>query len=141
MSVSRDGGANGRILALDGCLPRQRFVHGGVGLLDRGSVRRAHCALCDITHGIFREKAEFARCRDGLDVPFVAVHLDERGPELLAVTEGRTPCVVATVEDSNGSTRQMVLLDPADLEECHGKPAAFVAAVSSAAAGAGLSWS
>jgi hypothetical protein len=102
---------------------------------------RAHCALCDITHGLFRAKADFARCRDGLPVPFHAVHLDERSPEIVAVTEGRTPCVVAVLEGPDGITTSSVLLDPDALEACDGEPEAFVVALEAAADAAGLSWS
>ena len=26
---------------------------------------RAHCSLCDITHGMFRERSDWQACRDG----------------------------------------------------------------------------
>jgi len=86
---------------------------------------RAHCALCDITHGRVREKPGWRAARDGLGLPFTAVHLDERSPEERAASEGRTPCVLA--HDDAGAIS--VLLGPSELEACGGDPAALVAAI------------
>ncbi|MFM9139908.1 MAG: hypothetical protein ACKOTH_05070 [Solirubrobacterales bacterium] len=36
------------------------------------------CAICEITHGRFTEKARWRELAAGLPVPFEAVHLDER---------------------------------------------------------------
>jgi hypothetical protein len=33
---------------------------------------RTHCALCEITHGLFTERADWRRCRDQLEVGFRA---------------------------------------------------------------------
>jgi GAF domain-containing protein len=90
---------------------------------------RTHCALCDITHGRLREKAEWRAQRDRLGVPFRAVHLDERTPEERAASEGRTPCVLAHTPDGIH-----VLLDSDALEACHGDPAALAAAIERALA-------
>jgi hypothetical protein len=57
----------------------------------------AHCALCDVTHGI-RMKKEWKAFAASLDVPFELVHLNEQQPELAAITLGSTPCVVAETE-------------------------------------------
>src|SRR3954453_18329130 len=48
---------------------------------------RTHCALCDITHGRVREKAVWREARDRLAVPFAAVHLDEREPDVRDASE------------------------------------------------------
>lgn len=90
---------------------------------------RAHCALCDITHGTFREKDAWRTCRAGLPVPFRAVHLDERTSAEREASEGRTPCVLAhTVAGVE------LLLGPDDLEACDGDPAKLAAAVDGALA-------
>lgn len=81
----------------------------------------AHCALCDVTHGI-RMKKEWKDLVAGLDVPVRVVHLSEQ-PELLAeVTDGRTPCVV---EESEAGFR--VLLGPEQLESVDGSVRRFAA--------------
>lgn len=77
-----------------------------------------HCALCEITHGTFREKARWRELAEELPVPFEAVHLDERGPEVAAVTKGTGACVVA--ERADGSLE--VVLDALDLDAMAGDP-------------------
>ncbi len=73
----------------------------------------AHCALCDISHGALTEKAEFKDLRSRLEVPLRMIHLDERDPDLVAASEGRTPCVLGRTEDG-----WELLLDATDLERC-----------------------
>jgi hypothetical protein len=81
----------------------------------------AHCALCDVTHGI-RMKREWTDFVASLDVSVRVVHLNEQ-PELLAeVTDGRTPCVV---EESEAGFR--VLLGPEQLESAEGSVGRFAA--------------
>ena len=84
-----------------------------------------HCALCDITHGRVREKAAWRQARQQLPVPFEAVHLDERDPDVRAATEGLGACVV--VHSADGGTE--LLLGTAELKACGGDPERFVAAV------------
>ena len=91
-----------------------------------------HCALCDITHGRVRQKAQWRAERARLPVPFAAVHLDERSPAEAAASEGRTPCVLAHTADGIE-----LLLGPAELEACHKDPAALVRAIEAALAGRG----
>ena len=86
---------------------------------------RSHCALCEITHGSVKEKASWKTCRESLDVPFDAVHLDERSAEVMAATDGRTPCVVAHSADG-----LRIIVDAEALERCAGSPEALVAAIS-----------
>ena len=78
-----------------------------------------HCALCEITHGIFREKAEWTRCSSNLPVPFEALHLDELTPALAEAVRGKTPCVVA--ERAGGELE--IVIDRDQLESCEGQPA------------------
>jgi hypothetical protein len=96
---------------------------------------RAHCALCDITHGAVRRKREFDACAAGLPVPFDLVHLDERDADVAAASGGDTPCVLARTDD--GVVR---LVEPDVLESCAGDPVALVAAIEAAVAGRGLAW-
>ena len=86
-------------------------------------VGRAHCALCDITHGWSpRERSAFTSCRVELGVPWQAVHLDERSADVEAFTEGRTPCVVGRQTDGE----LVLLMDGDALEACEGDPQRFV---------------
>ena len=77
-----------------------------------------HCALCEITHGTFREKARWRELAGTLPVPFKAVHLDERSPKVAAATEGIGACVVA--ERADGSLE--VVLEALDLDAMTGDP-------------------
>ena len=92
-------------------------------------VGRAHCALCEITHGSFREKEEWKRQSASLPVPFEAVHLDERSPEVAAASGAQTPCVVALIS----AVGYELLLGPDQLEACRAEPAAPAAAFKSQA--------
>jgi hypothetical protein len=88
---------------------------------------RAHCSLCDVTHGTFRARPEWKACAAELPVPFSTVHLDEREPALLEATEGRTPCVAA--EGGDGWT---VLVTADEIEACAGSPEALSAVITAA---------
>ena len=89
---------------------------------------RAHCALCDITHGLLREREDWRACRAELPVPFEAVHRDEMPPAVAAIA-GELPTIVAlTVRGP------VVVLGPAAIEACDGDPDALVAALRAALA-------
>jgi len=74
---------------------------------------RAHCALCNITHGLFRERSEWRRWRAGFPVPFDTFHRDDQPDAVRRATDGRAPSVVA--ETPRGV---VVLLGPEELEVC-----------------------
>jgi len=96
---------------------------------------RTHCALCDITHGLVRERADWRRCREGLPVPFDTFHLDDQPADVRTVLDGRAPAVVARTDV--GLT---LLLAEAELDRCDGSPEKLAAALTEAAARAGLRW-
>src|SRR5688500_9769004 len=52
------------------------------------------CALCEVTHGIARERSEWRSCKEELGVPVDYLHRDEI-PEHLAPIVGELPCIVA----------------------------------------------
>jgi hypothetical protein len=78
---------------------------------------RAHCALCDITHGAFTAKSEWNECRTTLGVPFDTYHRNDQ-PDALREAIGTTPVVAAEFDD--GSI--VALLHGDDLDACHGSP-------------------
>lgn len=94
---------------------------------------RAHCALCDITHGLLREKDEWRSCRAGLPVPFDTFHRDDQPEAVRAL--GVVP--VVAVETPTGV---QVLLGPDDLASCGGSVHALALAVAVSVADAGLAW-
>ena len=110
MSVSK---ITGIYHADGGFLGELRYVAGKL----RGT---AHCALCDVTHGLTGKRSEFTRCEIGLGVPLELVHLNERSAELASFSSGRTPCVVGHAE-----TGLVMLLEQGDLEGVKGSVSEF----------------
>jgi hypothetical protein len=90
----------------------------------RARLGRGHCALCDVTHGLFLEKDEWKQCRAGLPVPLDLVHLDERSPEVEQLTAGRVPCIVA----QTGTGFEMFLTST-EIAACDGDPIALSDAI------------
>ena len=96
---------------------------------------RAHCALCDITHGLVRERDDWKARRAALPVPFVTYHRDDQPDAIRAATDGSVPAVVAETDDGI-----VTLLGRDDLEACTGSVDALVGALRRASADAGLEW-
>lgn len=96
---------------------------------------RAHCALCDITHGLVRAKPDWQRCKEGLPVPFDTYHRDDQPAAVRAATGDAAPVVVAETSDG-----VVPLLDGAALDACGGSIDAMVTAIEQAAETHGLSW-
>lgn len=88
-----------------------------------------HCALCDITHGAVRERADWRARRDELPVPVITVHRDEVPPALAEAIDEPPPYLAAETDAG-----PVVLLDATTIGACHGDPEAFVAATRAALA-------
>ena len=125
--------AASQVLGLVGVYHASGTPWGELSYWIKARLGRGHCALCDITHGSVREKAEWKQRREDLSVPFETVHLDERAPALVALTDGRTPCVVAET-----TTGFVMLLDADQLEACNGSPACLVDSIGTGAVEQGL---
>lgn len=87
---------------------------------------KTHCALCDITHGTFREKSDFQACRTSFDVPFETFHRNDQPESVRAL--GLAPVVVA--ETTDGTI--VALLGPAELDALRGSVEAFNEALNAA---------
>lgn len=96
---------------------------------------RAHCALCDITHGLARERADWKACRSGLPVPFDTYHRDDQPEPVRRATGDTAPVVVA--ETDRGLVR---LLGPAELDACDGSVDSLVDAVERSVQRERLTW-
>jgi hypothetical protein len=93
---------------------------------------RAHCGLCDITHGLrLRERSDWRMERRRLSVPFETIHLDERTPDVARACPA-APCVLAHTDDG-----VVPLLGPAEIDGLAGSPEALITAVERAAAARG----
>ena len=87
-----------------------------------------HCALCDVTHGLLRRKAEWDRCAAELPVPFTTYHRDDAPADVRAAAAGAYPVVLGRT----GHGLEIVLT-AARIEACGGSPAALVAMLASGA--------
>ena len=74
---------------------------------------KAHCALCDITHGRIKEKAQFKECKENLEIPFELLHLDELN-EYLEKFASNAPCVIGIRENTHS-----LIIDSQELESCN----------------------
>jgi hypothetical protein len=88
---------------------------------------RAHCALCDVTHGLVRERADWRACRASFPVPFDTFHRDDQPDAVRRAVGDALPSVVAEIDDGI-----VVLLGPDALDACDGSVDAFRTAVDAA---------
>lgn len=96
---------------------------------------RSHCALCVITHGLARERADWKACRTDLRVPFDTYHRDDQPSAIRVATSNVVPCVVADTDQ--GFIR---LLAPADLDACDGSAERLISAIEHAVEREALLW-
>lgn len=89
---------------------------------------RTHCALCDITHGLFTERADWRRCRDQLVVDFRTYHRNDAPADVLAAGPAM-PFVLARTDHG-----LIPLLGPEELGACGGDVEEFRRALSRACA-------
>lgn len=123
----------GHVRRLVGVYDAEGTLRGEVAYWVGARLGRAHCALCDITHGVLRERADWRSCRDGLPVPFDTHHRDDQPEEVRAAAGGVAPVVLAATDVGH-----VVLLGPDDLEACAGSVDRLVEAVDAACARHGL---
>ena len=108
--------AQSRIRRLIGVYNAKGTLLGELAYLIGAKIGRAHCSLCDITHGGIREGPEWTTIRDGLGLPFDTFHLDEQ-PAVRDLLHGTAPA--ALVETDGGL---VLLLGPDELAAGRGPP-------------------
>ncbi len=138
------------ITPTDGAAPDQRSprIRRLVGVYDAdGTLRgelaywigarlgRSHCALCDITHGLARERADWKACRAGLPVPFDTYHRDDQPGAIRTATSNVAPVVVADTDHG-----YVQLLSPAEIAACAGSGERLVEAIEHAVERETLRW-
>ena len=126
---------NATLRRLVGVYDADGTLRGEVAYWVGARLGRAHCALCDITHGLARQRTEWKACRLGLPIAFDTYHRNDQPDAVRRATGGRLPVVVA---ETDGGV--VPLLDAADLEACAGSPERLVAGVEAAVARLGLRW-
>ena len=94
---------------------------------------RSHCSLCEITHGMFREKPEWRVTRDAFAAQFTTIHRNDAPADVVSAASGRFPVVVARTESET-----LVVLSAEDIEAFDGDRNRFVAALEAACVRLGL---
>lgn len=108
-----------------GCTTPDGSLRGELTYWVGARLGRAHCSLCDITHGLVHEQSEWRTYHDGLPVPFgTRTARDDQPAEVRATTGDVAPVVVA--ETTAGIVN---LLAPADLDACEGSADRLVEAL------------
>jgi hypothetical protein len=80
-----------------------------------------HCALCDVTHGLFRRRREWDEQATRLGLPFVTHHRDDAPREVLDACRGGLPAVLLRNGDA-----VTLLLGPEEIRGCGADAAALV---------------
>ena len=73
-------------------------LRGELSYFFRAQLGRAHCALCDITHGTIRERKDWREEREALGVPFETFHLNDQPAAVREAAAGVAPVVVAETD-------------------------------------------
>jgi hypothetical protein len=123
------------ILRLIGVYHADGTLRGELAYFVGARLGRAHCALCDITHGTVRKRPAWQRCVDGLPVPFDTHHRDDQPDAVREATGNTTPVVVAET-----TTGIVTLVGPDQLDGCNSSVDALVAAIERAVDASGLTW-
>ena len=110
-----------RLTRLIGVYDADGSITGELSYFLRARLGRAHCALCDITHGRVRERADWKACRVRLPVPFETFHRDDQ-PASVCALGMRLPVVVGETADGTVT----VVADADDLDACAGDPERLV---------------
>lgn len=110
-------------------------VRGELAYFVGARLGRAHCALCDITHGLVRERAEWKACRAAMPVPFDTYHRDDQPDGVRAAYSRGLPVVLA--ETDRGFVE---LLGPDELAACAASVDRLSEAIDAAADQRALTW-
>ena len=124
-----------RVVRLVGVYDADGTLRGELAYWVGARLGRAHCSLCDITHGLARERAEWKTCRAGLPVPFDTYHRNDQPAAVAAASGGVAPVVLAETDDGF-----VVLLGRDELSECAGSVARLTQRIETEATQAGLTW-
>ncbi len=135
MSQPAQASNSSQIIRLVGGYDADSSLRGELAYWVGARLGRAHCSLCDITHGLVRERSEWKACRAGLPVPFDTYHRDDQPESIRTALGGAAPAVVA--ETAGGV---VLLLGPDELNACGGSTERLVTAIEQTVSTAGLGW-
>ncbi len=136
MAIPADGSDQApRIRRLVGVYDADATLRGELAYWIGARLGRSHCALCEITHGLARERNAWKTCRAGLPVPFDTYHRDDQPDAISVATSNVAPVIVADTD------RGFVpLLSPADLDACGGSAEKLIEAIELAVGHNALLW-
>jgi len=123
------------IVRLIGVYDADGSVRGELAYWIGARLGRAHCALCDITHGLVRERPEWKSRRADLAAPFDTYHRDDQPEAVRIATADAAPAVIA--ETPRGL---VALLGPEELDRCAGSADQLFEEIDRAMQRAGLIW-
>jgi len=132
---SSDAAAAPRIVRLVGVYDADGSLRGELAYWVGARLGRRHCSLCAITHGSVRQRPAWKRCQEGLPVPFETFHRNDQPERIRSTAGGRAPAVIAETDAGD-----VLLLSPADLEQCRGSIERLIEAIEHAVERAGLAW-
>ena len=124
-----------RIVRLIGVYDADSTLRGELAYWVGARLGRRHCSLCDITHGVIRQRSEWKTCQAQLPTPFDTFHRDDQPDIVRTAAHGQVPVVVAETDAGI-----VLLLTPSDLDACEGSIDRLVDAIEQAATRLGLSW-
>lgn len=124
--------AEGVVTSLVGVYDADGTIIGEVTYWLGARIGRAHCSLCDVTHGMFTERASWREWRQSLAVPFELFHRDDMPVDVAAALTD-LPAVVARTGES-----VVLVLDHQRLETCDGDLAHFISELHGSLASKGL---
>ena len=115
---SSTGSADTEIIEFVGVYDADATLWGELTYWVGARLGRRHCALCDITHGMFTRRREWNDCAADLPVPFRAHHRDDAPSDVIEIAAGRYPLVAARRADGTVE----VVLDAAALAALDASP-------------------
>lgn len=129
-----NGSRKTTIQRLIGVYDADGSIRGELSYFIGARLGRAHCALCDITHGLVRPRAEWNAYRAQLAVPFVTYHRDDQPEAVRAASRDMAPVVGA---ETDGAV--VILLERDALAACSSIDG-LADAIEQAMVSAGLQW-
>ena len=135
MSQPDDHAATSQLVRLIGVYDADSTLRGELAYWIGARLGRSHCALCEITHGLVRERDDWRSCRDGLPIPFDTFHRDDQPDAIRKLLNGVYPAVVAET-----TTGVVVLLGPKQLTACNGSTERLVTAIKEQVDRFGVGW-
>jgi len=100
-----------------------------------GARGQKRCALFDTTHKKGKPDKEWAACEQQLPVPIEFFDREHRPHDVVVVTGGKPPCIVA-----HTASRAMLIVLASEIERCGGDPHKLLELIMSAVPRWSLRW-